>query len=150
MHLINTKSDIIAIFWWSFFQKDPVKLPFRNWVSRKQSSHFLTQHKILSLKLLYLAIAYHFHPVSFYMKKVKVSHSVISNSLWPYGLYYIALQAPLSMEFSWQEYWSGLPFPSLGDLRNPGMEYASPALQADSLRSEPPVKTSFYISISKA
>ena len=36
----------------------------------------------------------------------------------------ISHQAPLSMDFSWQEYWSGLPFPSSGDLPNPGMEPA--------------------------
>ena len=42
------------------------------------------------------------------------------------------------MEFSRQEYWSGLPFPSPGDLPNPGIEPGSPALQADSLLSEPP------------
>ena len=47
-------------------------------------------------------------------------------------------QAPLSMEFSRQEYWSGLPFPSPGDLPNPGMEPVSPALQEDALPSEPP------------
>ena len=44
-------------------------------------------------------------------------------------------QAPLSMELSWQEYWSGLPFPSPGDFPNPGLEPRSPALQADSLPS---------------
>ena len=42
------------------------------------------------------------------------------------------------MEFSRQEYWSWLPFPSPGDLPNPGNEPGSPALQADSLPSEPP------------
>ena len=46
-------------------------------------------------------------------------------------------QAPLSMEFSRQEYWSGLPFPSPGDLPNPGIKPRSPALQADTLRSKP-------------
>ena len=45
--------------------------------------------------------------------------SVMSDSETPWT---IALQAPLSMEFSWQEYWSRLPFPSPGDLRNPGIE----------------------------
>ena len=42
------------------------------------------------------------------------------------------------MGFSRQEYWSGLPFPSPGDLPDPGIESRSPALQADSLLSEPP------------
>ena len=44
------------------------------------------------------------------------------------------------MEFSRQEYWSGLPFPSPGDLPNPGIEPGSPALQADSLPTDPPGK----------
>ena len=47
-------------------------------------------------------------------------------------------QAPLSMGFSRQEYWSGLPFPSPEDLPKPGFELGSPALQADSLLSQPP------------
>ena len=51
-----------------------------------------------------------------------------------------AYQAPLSMGFSRQEYWSGLPFPSPGDLPNPGLKPGSPALQADALTSEPPGK----------
>ena len=49
----------------------------------------------------------------------------------------IAYQAPQSMEFSRQEYWSGLPFPSPEDLPNPEIEPGSPALQADALLSEP-------------
>ena len=49
----------------------------------------------------------------------------------------VAHQAPLSMGFSRQEYWSGLPFPSPGDLPDPGIEPGSPALQADSLPTEP-------------
>ena len=53
----------------------------------------------------------------------------------------VAYQAPLSMEFSRQEYWSGLPFPSPGDLSDPGIEPKSPALQADTLPSEPPGKS---------
>ena len=52
----------------------------------------------------------------------------------------IAYQAHPSMEFSRQEHWSGLPFPSPGDLPNPGIEPRSPALQADALPSEPPGK----------
>ena len=53
----------------------------------------------------------------------------------------IAHEAPPSMEFSRQEYWSGLPFPSPGDLPNPGIEPGSPTLQADTLPSEPPRKS---------
>ena len=52
----------------------------------------------------------------------------------------VAHQAPPSMRFSRKEYWSGLPFPSPGDLPDPGIEPRSPALQADALTSEPPGK----------
>ena len=48
----------------------------------------------------------------------------------------VAHQAPLSMGFSKEEYWSGLIFPSSGDLPNPGIEARSPSLQADSLSTE--------------
>ena len=50
----------------------------------------------------------------------------------------IVHQAPLSMDFSRQEHWSGLPFPSPGDLPDPGIEPGSRTLQAESLPSEPP------------
>ena len=52
----------------------------------------------------------------------------------------VAYQAPPSMGFSRQEYWSGLPFPSPGDLPDPGIELRSPTWQADTLTSEPPEK----------
>ena len=52
----------------------------------------------------------------------------------------IAHQAPPSMGSSRQEYWSGLPFPSPGDLPDPGIEPRSPIMQADALTSEPPGK----------
>ena len=55
-----------------------------------------------------------------------------------YDPWTVAHQAPLSMGFSRQEYWSGLPFPPPWDLPDPGIEPRSPALQADSLPSEPP------------
>ena len=50
----------------------------------------------------------------------------------------IAYQAAPSMGFSRQEYWSGLPLPSPGNLPHPGIEPRSPALEADALTSEPP------------
>ena len=50
----------------------------------------------------------------------------------------VAYQAPPHMGFSRQEYWSGLPFPSPGELPDPGIEPGSPALQADALHSESP------------
>ena len=68
--------------------------------------------------------------------KWKWSCSVMSDSLWPHEAY----QASLSMGFSRQEYRSGLPFPSLGALPEPGIEPRFPTLQADALPSEPPGK----------
>ena len=59
-----------------------------------------------------------------------VSCSVVSDSWQPHGLVH---QALLSMEFPRQEHWRGLPFPTPGYLPNPGIEPASPALQAGSL-----------------
>ena len=55
-------------------------------------------------------------------------------------LWAVAYQALPSMGFSRQEYWSGLPFPSPGDLPDPGIKARSPTLQADTLTSEPPGK----------
>ena len=68
---------------------------------------------------------------------LSISHSVVSDSEAPWA---VACQAPMSMEFFRQEYWSGLRFSSPGDLPNPGIEAGSPALQADALPSEPPGK----------
>ena len=66
------------------------------------------------------------------------SCSVVSDSLQPSRT--LDHQALLSMEVSRQEYWSGLPFPSPGDLPEPGIQPRSPALHADSLPSELPGK----------
>ena len=55
----------------------------------------------------------------------------------------VVYQAPPSMVFSTQEYWSGLPFPSPGDLPNPGIEPGSPTLKADALTFEPPGKPDY-------
>ena len=66
-----------------------------------------------------------------------LSHVWLLETLWT-----IACQAPQSMGFSRQEYWSGLPFPSPGDLTDPGIKPRSHALQADALTSEPSGKPS--------
>ena len=69
------------------------------------------------------------------MKVKLLSHVQLFATLWT-----LARQAPLSMGFSRQEHWSGLPFPSPRDLPNPGIEPQPAALQADALSSEPPGK----------
>ena len=61
----------------------------------------------------------------------------------------VAHQAPLSMGFPRQEYWSGLSFPSPGDLPKPGIEPMSPALQADTLPTEPPGKPPIKVAAAK-
>ena len=70
-----------------------------------------------------------------------LSHELLSHVQLFVTLLTVAHQAPLSVEFSSQECWSGLPVPSPGDLLDLGIEPRSPALQADSLPFEPPVKT---------
>ena len=64
----------------------------------------------------------------------------------------VVFQVPLSMELYQQEYWSGLPFPSPGDLPHPGIIPRSPAMQADSLPTEPagkPLYTIYIVYIEK-
>ena len=77
------------------------------------------------------------------MNKLIVKYSIVKSlscvrlfvTLWA-----VAYLASLSMGFSRQEYWSRLPFPSPGELPDPGIEPRSPALEADALTSEPPGK----------
>ena len=69
-------------------------------------------------------------------ERMLVSQSCLTTIPWT-----IVPQDPLFVEFSRQEFWSGLPFPSPGDLPDPGFEPGSSALQADSLLSEPPEKS---------
>ena len=67
-------------------------------------------------------------------------------------LWTVAHQAPLSMGFSSQEYWSGLPYPPPGDFPNSGIEPTSPtapALQVDFFTTEPPGKPTYTIFIMK-
>ena len=83
-------------------------------------------------------ILYHLCPLGSPFPPVPVK---LLSRVWLFAIpWTVAYQAPPSMEFSRQEYWSGLPFPSPGDLPNPGLEPRSPALQADALPSELPGK----------
>ena len=83
-----------------------------------------------------LPVLYSRFPLTILLIKVK-SLSRFQPSVTPWT---VAYQAPLSMDLSRQEYWSGLPFPSPRDLPDPGIKPRSPALQADALPSEPPGK----------
>ena len=82
-------------------------------------------------------ILFHFHTV----------HRVLKARILKCTPWTVAYQAPLSMGFSRQECWSGLPFPSPGDLPDPGIEPRSPALQAEALLSEPPGKLNSVLRI---
>ena len=92
-------------------------------------------HLYTYIHVLYYIILYYI----IYMHSYSVS-SVMSDSLQP--IWTVAHQAPLSMELSRQEYWSGLLVPSPGDLPNPGIKPNSPALQEDSLTYVTPGKPS--------
>ena len=86
--------------------------------------------------LMVLSLGIHMLCPSLHKVKVK-SLSQVRLSATPWT---VAHQASPSMGFSRQEYWSGVPFPSPGDLPHPGTNPRSPALQADALPSEPPEK----------
>ena len=79
--------------------------------------------------------------------KCVLSRSVISDSVTAWTVCSLHL---CPWGFSRQEYWSGLPFPSPGDLPNPGIKPRSPALQVNSLPSKPPRKPNLSVLVSKA
>ena len=95
-------------------------------------------HRAFSLFLVYASLCFWYMPRIMYNVCVLVTQSCLT-------LFHLldcaVLQAPLSMGFSRQEHWSGLPFPSPGDLPYPGIEPRSPALQADSLPTDPQGKS---------
>ena len=109
-----------------------------------QCSHHICLQKIpvLPMFILQLPVCMHISNVypqmpCFTHSSSSVSRSVVSDTLQPHCSWAaphrtVAHQAPLPMEFSRQEYRSGLPFPSPGDLPDPGIKPGSPALQADS------------------
>ena len=91
----------------------------------------------------FVCVCAHFFIHSFkniYLATVKVKLLIAQSGPTLCDPWTVACQAPLSMEFSRQESWSGLPFSSPGYLPNPGIEHGSSTLQADSLYSEPPGK----------
>ena len=106
------------------------------WTAACQASLSITNSqnllKLMSIESMMPSSHLIFHPPW----KVKVKSL---SSVWLFETpWTVAYQAPPSMKFSRQECWSGLPFPSPGDLPNSGIKPRSPALQADGLPSEPP------------
>ena len=103
-----------------------------------ENNQYYTMQEIANiLKISKSSIENHLHQLEVKWRSEVKSLSRVRLFATPWT---VAYQAPPSMGFSRQEYWSGLPFPSPGDLPNPGIEPVSPALQTDTLPSEPPGK----------
>ena len=122
-------------WWWT---RKPVLL--QSMGSQRAGHKWTTEQQQLTFSALWLTRSLH----TIYIIPLTTLYSACClalNHVWllmtPWT---VARQAPLSMGFSREEYWSGLPFSSPGDLPNPGIEPGSPALQADSLLTEPPGK----------
>ena len=102
---------------------------------------------VVNFKLTHTIKLYHtitrtIIPHLIHKDNIVLNRSVMSDSVTPWT---VAHQAPLSMGFSRQEYWCGLPCPPPGDLPKPEIKPRSPMLQANSLPPEPPVKPGAYM-----
>ena len=99
-----------------------------------------------------LAIYSYFHSFIYLATSSYCVKVLVFSLIWlfaiPWTVACVACQAALSMEFSRQEYWNGLPFPSPVDLPDPGVEPRSPAFQVKSLPSEPPGKPNWILDFS--
>ena len=105
------------------------------WLASETTDHKITKRRATQMESLVSFLVWRRQIFSMLLDTycAVLGHSVMSKSATSWT---VARQAPLSMEFSSQEYWSGLPCPPPGDLPNPGIEPRSLALQADSLPSE--------------
>ena len=119
---------------WHFFKELNIELPYDPAIPLLG---ILTQEK---WKHRFTQTHTHTHCIGMFIAQCAVLCLVLSCVLLFVTSCTVAHQAPLSMWFSRQEYWSGLPCPPPGDLPNSGIEPRSPALQADSLLSDPPGK----------
>ena len=103
-----------------------------------ENNQYYTMQEIANiLKISKSSVENHLHQLEVKWRSEVKSLSHVRLFVTPWT---VAYQAPPSMGFSRQEYWSGLPFPSPGDLPKPGIEPVSSALQTDTLPSEPPGK----------
>ena len=110
------------------------------WGAEERTSYLESEEPQWSPAILPLAVTLDkskVTPPSVTCIKVKVKVKSLSRVRLFATPWTVTYQAPQSMGFSRQENWSGLPFPSPGDLPNPGIEPGSPALQTDALPSEP-------------
>ena len=116
--------DLIHMYYKTITRKRLVNISS----SSRLYSCFGGGENILSL-IIHSATLY--NTVLFTIVTLCVSHWAVSDFLQPHVT--VTHQVPLSVEFSRQEYWSGLPFPTSGNLPDPGIEPGSPVLQMDSL-----------------
>ena len=135
----------LAQLWgnWKGCRVSPMPPRASEWTTHCLAHHALALGKVLrsprpSHGQICIFIQICIHPESLLVLIVtEVKVKVFSCVLLFVTPWTVAHQAPLSMEFSRQEYWSGMPFPSPGYLPDPGIKPRSPAWQADSLQSEP-------------
>ena len=113
--------------------------PFWNIIRIKTYLHFKWIFRVALNKVEYKRFYWH---CAFYIPKIMPCHVCMLNRVWLFvTLWTVAHQAPLSMEFSRQEYWSGLPFPPWRDLSDPGIQPTSPTSLELAVRfftTEPP------------
>ena len=146
LHLLRNVLSCFSYVWffvtlWSVVHQDPLSMEF----SRQEHWNVLPCPPPGDLPDPGIRPSYSLSPAlanMFFTTEVKsLSHVWLFANPWT-----VAYQAPQSLEFSRQEYWSGLPFSSPGDLPNPGIEPGSLELQVDALPSEPPGKPLFTTS----
>ena len=123
---------------WTWLQRERADSCPRGWGSGAGLAHLVKRSRPLKHRALCVlvgtilwgwpksSLVFSLNGSSNAWSEVKWSRSVVSNSLWP--PWTVASQVSPSAGFSRQEYWSGLPFPSPGDLPDPGIEPGSPAL----------------------
>ena len=119
--------------WRKKWLPSPAFLPGESYGQRSLEGYSLWGHRKVRHDWTYI------HSFN-WQKYLKVKVKLLSRVRLVATPWTVAYQAPPSVGFSRQEYWSGLPFPSPGDLPNPGIEPGSPTLRADTLPSEPPGK----------
>ena len=141
----------LNILWYCISLGLEWKLTFSSPVANAEFSKFagilsaaLSQHHLLGFEIVQLEFIQSIYVCVCVCVCMCLSLSWVRLFVTPWA---VARQSSQSMKFSRQEYWSGLPFPSPGDLPEPEIERGSPTLEADPLPSELPVKLYIYIYI---
>ena len=138
---------------WLWGESYELVMPLENLVPRRPGNKARIQHQKARPRVIQIALCRNSFPQGHQSLLAKPGNTLAlpyalceaDGHVWFFATpWTVDSQAPLSMEFSRQEYWSGLPFPSPGDFPKPGIEPGSPALQAESLQSEPPGKPLYF------